>query len=1137
MKKNFTSSIPSGLGPPGGSSLSGMPGGLAGSLAKPTPSGSASSSSTSGPTSYTSGLTGLRPAASSSASVPSVSGITTGYRPGGITATASSVGNYASSATGGSTSFTAGGYGSAGTSSSSSSSIYKPATGSSYTPGAITASTYAAPPPPSAYTAAAAPAPPAAAGSSSLDAIPEEIIPGGTASASSTPAPSVYRPPSMSAGATASVTTSSYTYAGSTATNPYAGSSSSVTAPSYLPPGKMNNYGGSVGIAKATPVVGSAPASSSTSAIMVAPPGSGLASVPSSGVVAGGASAVASSSSAMTLQPVSSSVSVGGVVTAAAAVPDKPGDDVKDRGKLLDFKVRTPAQKGLQPGKLKQYIEAPLSDTMSWPPQSAEVKKDLRKYLLKKKISNKSLVTYDVAVTGNARVEGTYHYKEKVIPATDPKKKPQHKRWYQHATRKVMLSYDASTKKWTFSERRVLLDGDASAPASPDMIVDQTTMLSASPSPRGGPSGTNSAGQQRKKVKYGPLQVMCSTSAAEERAEFISDTAQWFDDYGNLIEPQIVITPKAKEMKTGTGTASTGKLSSPGDARSKSRPASAKPASTNATSRQRSLSASKFKKINDKDLSPSARLRNSKELIAADLDSIPMLSTKKKRPQSAGGSGKGSMKSRSSEAAASTEFLTDLEKRMRKLNLSKSAQSRVDKVKKNLLDDCAKFVAKILEAQALQEKDAATGGEQGSKAKKTSKNSDTAASKQKSQLSSARSEADAAKAGTGGTAKNKSSSEDEDPFALAFGKFGEQKSSEQTGNAQVFLPPPLDLAGGKVVVAKTAGGEQDGTATGERKGDEEPATAREKRKDQMYEQHYLKAEKHEMKQEYTLAVREYKEALRIKPQDANAQNRLNFVERAFLKEKPVKGMLRFVSHYNLSLRYWDKGKATLAIKECENAITILKNFGLPMTGLIDVLDKMQVVHEGAKFREQKLEDQLAFPRNEAKKPELHYRLGVLYFDKRMFDVARKEMQKAETSMKQRGYLTLHQKASPETCMRVREQLEGIRDDLDVLAVKQRRFCLEAPGSMSIATSAFGSKETAISSSSAELGEMEYLFQSQQQIASGVPPMRDSLSGPQMLPDFCARFQGDIFGDDEVYPVPPAPWVRELLGRSDLDWQF
>ncbi len=63
------------------------------------------------------------------------------------------------------------------------------------------------------------------------------------------------------------------------------------------------------------------------------------------------------------------------------AANDKPAT-------LYDFRLRTKVEMALEPGKLKEYIERPISANMSWPPQAAEVKKDLRKYLSKRNYPN-----------------------------------------------------------------------------------------------------------------------------------------------------------------------------------------------------------------------------------------------------------------------------------------------------------------------------------------------------------------------------------------------------------------------------------------------------------------------------------------------------------------------------------------------------------------------------------------------------------------------------------------------------------------------------------------------------------------------------------------------------------------------------
>eukprot|EP00392_Amoebophrya_sp_AT5.2_P012079 g12173.t1 len=171
-------------------------------------------------------------------------------------------------------------------------------------------------------------------------------------------------------------------------------------------------------------------------------------------------------------------------------------------------------------------------------------------------------------------------------------------------------------------------------------------------------------------------------------------------------------------------------------------------------------------------------------------------------------------------------------------------------------------------------------------------------------------------------------------------------------------------------------------------------------------------------------------------------------------------------------------------------------------------------------------------------------------------------------MKQRGRVRLQQKASAATCQAVREQLEGIRDDLAVLAVKSKRFGSEAGAMHSSAAGAAGtggsgtgatstaiqsqaaSKKTAASENYASSDEALLAYDGEE-VVGGIPgegggnfsssrfapPIRDGITGPQLLPDFCQRFDPAIFGDDELWPVPPAEWIRNLLARNDLDWQI
>eukprot|EP00392_Amoebophrya_sp_AT5.2_P012078 g12172.t1 len=574
----------------------------------------------------------------------------------------------------------------------------------------------------------------------------------------------------------------------------------------------------------------------------------------------------------------------------------------KTQNTLLEMKVRTPAQKGLQPGKLRAYIEAPLSEGMSWPPQSAEVKKDLRKYLLKKKISNKSLLTMDIVVSGFGRVEGAYKYKEKAVPvdvntktskereepggAKNSSIKTELKRWYQHTTRRVILVRDAAAKKWTFSERRAIVDS-SSPTASPG---------------RQHPAST---------AKFGPLEVICSCNAdptsTEERAEFLSDELPWFDDFGNQVRPGISIKPKPPGNSNNSN-------------KTKNRQREPRPQSASAAT-----SSSKKSKAS-RDLSPSAQMQKSKESIEALLSANPLLnqktqaaiSARRKRPKSAdplaaaraGGRGAAAAQSGGDNDKA---LMSQIDAKVKKLGLNKSATKRVEKLKKTLLEDCAQFVHRLLEAEQRREADAVVG--------KKSNMKMNAVADLPTQSEEKSADARPAPAAQG-----------DPPTNVGAPKFSLQLGQVQLQHQQL---------------------NKDGEREDVTRGKDESV---------LFEELCARGEALEEQNELALACREYRAALGLTPLDPNwkskLEQRIAYLEKQLLASasaadgkndpnkagtnnfyskllgtrsartlsKPLKPMVRFVSHYNLSLRYWDIGKATLAIKECEHAVGILRRF-------------------------------------------------------------------------------------------------------------------------------------------------------------------------------------------------------------------
>ena len=85
-----------------------------------------------------------------------------------------------------------------------------------------------------------------------------------------------------------------------------------------------------------------------------------------------------------------------------------------------------------------------------------------------------------------------------------------------------------------------------------------------------------------------------------------------------------------------------------------------------------------------------------------------------------------------------------------------------------------------------------------------------------------------------------------------------------------------------------------------------------------FEKHVNNAAKHESMDQLGLALREWREAARIRPRDANVRRELerlsNILSPPSLAPEPIPSE-RFASIFNLSVRYWDRNMASAALKE------------------------------------------------------------------------------------------------------------------------------------------------------------------------------------------------------------------------------
>lgn len=96
-------------------------------------------------------------------------------------------------------------------------------------------------------------------------------------------------------------------------------------------------------------------------------------------------------------------------------------------------------------------------------------------------------------------------------------------------------------------------------------------------------------------------------------------------------------------------------------------------------------------------------------------------------------------------------------------------------------------------------------------------------------------------------------------------------------------------------------------------------------------------------------------------------------------QKP-KPLGRFLAHYNLSIRYWDLGKARQALHEAEMACEELHRHGISGGCAEHNRIIIETVHSDCRAQERALVEE-AQRRPQAVEP--NYRLGELYFDKRM----------------------------------------------------------------------------------------------------------------------------------------------------------
>mmetsp|Transcript_35735 Transcript_35735/g.70820 ORF Transcript_35735/g.70820 Transcript_35735/m.70820 type:complete len:350 (-) Transcript_35735:107-1156(-) len=255
-----------------------------------------------------------------------------------------------------------------------------------------------------------------------------------------------------------------------------------------------------------------------------------------------------------------------------------------------------------------------------------------------------------------------------------------------------------------------------------------------------------------------------------------------------------------------------------------------------------------------------------------------------------------------------------------------------------------------------------------------------------------------------------------------------------------------------------------------------------------------------------LALHEYKEARRLRPRDVDTKQRLSQCL-AVLKRlhgavtgPRARPLRRFVAHYNLSIRYWDLGKAKEALEEAEKACTELRKANLPCGCAEHNLVLMAQVQAEHAAEQRRLQEAIA------RSPEslgANYDLGVLFFDKRMLLRAEAQLKWTQECAKAISARHLVEQsydrrpADPELAIkratRMANMLGELGDDLEFIGGLRELWCVEE-----------------------EAGKADELQ------ATGI---RDG-ARPRLLPCLRRRFSAES--------EPCDVFCSELCGRPDVD---
>jgi len=208
-----------------------------------------------------------------------------------------------------------------------------------------------------------------------------------------------------------------------------------------------------------------------------------------------------------------------------------------------------------------------------------------------------------------------------------------------------------------------------------------------------------------------------------------------------------------------------------------------------------------------------------------------------------------------------------------------------------------------------------------------------------------------------------------------------------------------------------------------------------------------------------LAVREFREAVRLRPRNLPTKKRLAQAMRglkrlqAMLAGPQTLQLRRFFAHFNLAIRYWDLGNGSQALKEARLALVELETLGLGGGCAEHTVQLIEHVQSESRKKEAELVDAVERAPH-AITPS--YKLGVHYFDKRQLVKAEAQLkhtlERARTASAlqlverdrqrlslEKGDVPLHLQAETRKDRKLSTILNDLQDDLDFLTELRGRW--------------------------------------------------------------------------------------------------